>query len=301
MSGARARIEQAWRSPAQHLAPSIGMAGYTLPALGSLEWRPIGDPADDNWLVAAPGGQTAPPPRMGFRGGSGNVAVFGGGSVIHGVIDMATSDATVIFGERSGIGSGARADVHGHGTGAVLFFGAGATVNQAAFFLQGDGMRLVVGDDCMFAHAITVRTGDDHSLVDLETGRFLNPPCAITVEPHVWICPEVHILKGSTIGFGSTIALKSIVSDVIPRFSMAGGQPARVLRSGVTWDRPTSPRAGCHRQMWDWAARIALPPALADSAGQFASPGGFALPGALHGRNRDALPRLIPVDRAATR
>jgi acetyltransferase-like isoleucine patch superfamily enzyme len=266
MGPARARIEEAYRHPAEALSAQIGTPGYSLPALDGLEWRPVGDPADDNWLVAAPGRQGPDAVRVNFRGGHGNVAIYGAGSTIYGAVDTATSDATVIFGERTGIGSTGHVNVHGLGTGGCFFFGAASSANQAAFFLQGDQIRLVVGDDCMFAHAITVRTGDDHSMIDVQTGQFLNPPTSITIEPHVWVCPEVHVLKGSTIGFGSTIALKSIVQSAIPRFSLVGGQPARVLRQGVTWDRPDSPRPNWHHHMSNWASTIPLHPALANTS-----------------------------------
>ena len=266
MGQARARVEDAFRHPTLAWTEQIGTPGYTLPGLDGLEWRPVGDPADDNWLVAEPGGQPDASMRMNFHGGKGNVAVFGAQSTINGTVSMATNDATVIFGERTGMGSGGNVNVHGVGEGGFFFFGAGSTANHAAFFLQGDHIRLTVGDDCMFAHAITVRTGDDHSMIELETGRFLNPPRSIAIEPHVWVCPEVHVLKGSTIGFGSTIALKSIVQAVIPRFTLVGGQPGRVLRQGVTWDRPTSPRANWHHHMMNWAKSIPPHPALAEAA-----------------------------------
>ena len=271
--GARARIEDAFRHPAEALSPQLGRPGYTLPALDALEWRPVGDPLDDNWLVAPAGSQRPEAMRVNFHGGRGNVAIFGTGSIMHGAIGMATNGATVIFGEQTGVGSAGNANVYGLGDGGLFFFGATSTANQAAFFLQGDQSRLIVGDDCMFAHAITVRTGDDHSMIDLQTGRFLNPPQSITIEPHVWVCPEVHVLKGSVIGFGSTIALKAIVQAAIPRFSLAAGQPARVVRRGVTWDRPSSPRANWHHHMSNWAATILVHPALAVVTDEAASSG----------------------------
>jgi carbonic anhydrase/acetyltransferase-like protein (isoleucine patch superfamily) len=255
---ARSRIERIWQMPQIALSAPMGGVGYALPSLDALDWHAIGDANDDNWLVAVPGSQIQPRLTLSFRGRRSNVVILGRGSTVRGVVDLATDEATVIFGEQTGVGSGGNVAVHGMGCGGFFFFGSRSTVNQASFFLLGDNARIVFGEDCMLAHAITVRTGDDHSMIDLDTGAFLNPPGPILVEPHVWLCPETYILKGTTIGFGSVVALKSIVNCPTPRFSLVGGQPARVLRERVTWDRPGMPRPGSRHQLVQWANEVAL-------------------------------------------
>jgi galactoside O-acetyltransferase len=53
----------------------------------------------------------------------------------------------------------------------------------------------------------------------------------IVIEDDVWIGANVTILKGVTIGRGSIIGANSVVTSDIPPFSIAVGQPARVVRS----------------------------------------------------------------------
>jgi len=52
----------------------------------------------------------------------------------------------------------------------------------------------------------------------------------VIIESNVWLGAEVMVLKGVTIGEGSMIAARSVVTKNIPPFSMAGGVPAKVIR-----------------------------------------------------------------------
>lgn len=53
----------------------------------------------------------------------------------------------------------------------------------------------------------------------------------ITIEDDVWLGANVIILKGVTIGQGSVIAANSVVTQSIPPFVIAGGNPAKFLKN----------------------------------------------------------------------
>jgi hypothetical protein len=53
----------------------------------------------------------------------------------------------------------------------------------------------------------------------------------IIIGDNVWIAGNVTILSGVTIGAGSVIAAHSVVTRDIPPNSLAGGSPARVIKS----------------------------------------------------------------------
>jgi galactoside O-acetyltransferase len=52
----------------------------------------------------------------------------------------------------------------------------------------------------------------------------------VIIEHDVWLGANVMVLKGVTIGAGSTIAANSVVTKSIPSGVVAGGIPARVLK-----------------------------------------------------------------------
>ena len=52
----------------------------------------------------------------------------------------------------------------------------------------------------------------------------------VIVEENVWIGDSVIILPGITIGEGSIIAAGSVIVKNIPKYSIAGGNPAKVIK-----------------------------------------------------------------------
>lgn len=53
----------------------------------------------------------------------------------------------------------------------------------------------------------------------------------IVIEDDVWIGANVAVLSGVTIGRGSIIGAGSVITKDIPRYSIVGGNPAKILRS----------------------------------------------------------------------
>lgn len=53
----------------------------------------------------------------------------------------------------------------------------------------------------------------------------------VTIGNDVWIGQRVMIMPGVTIGDGCIIAAGAVVTKDIPPYSIAGGVPARVLKS----------------------------------------------------------------------
>ena len=52
----------------------------------------------------------------------------------------------------------------------------------------------------------------------------------ITIEDDVWIGTNVTILAGVTIGRGSVIGAGSVITKSIPPYSIAAGNPCKVIR-----------------------------------------------------------------------
>jgi maltose O-acetyltransferase len=55
----------------------------------------------------------------------------------------------------------------------------------------------------------------------------------VMIEDHAWIGARAIILPGVTIGRGSTVGAGAVVSKSIPPYSVAVGNPARVVKSLV--------------------------------------------------------------------
>ena len=109
--------------------------------------------------------------------------------------------------------------------GSHIFIGRGARIEASEGFY--------VGDHVLIAPDFSVMGGDHNFrevgklMRDVETGG-VNLP--VIVEDDVWIGTRVTLLKGVRIGRGSVIGAGSVVTKSIPPFSIAAGNPCRVLR-----------------------------------------------------------------------
>jgi acetyltransferase-like isoleucine patch superfamily enzyme len=61
----------------------------------------------------------------------------------------------------------------------------------------------------------------------------------IRIERNVWIGFESCILPGVTLGEGSIVGARSVVTESVPPFTIVGGNPARVIRSFSPSERQT--------------------------------------------------------------
>ncbi|HYA18973.1 MAG TPA: acyltransferase [Bryobacteraceae bacterium] len=114
-----------------------------------------------------------------------------------------------------------------HSPEAVITIGDRTFLNGTRF---GCRERIDVGARSILAEC-RITDYDYHSVHPLHR----NDPAWVKSRPvrigeNVWITVQCIVLKGVTIGQGSTIAANSLVTNDIPSFVIAGGNPAVVLK-----------------------------------------------------------------------
>jgi acetyltransferase-like isoleucine patch superfamily enzyme len=93
--------------------------------------------------------------------------------------------------------------------------------------------EIVLGADSKLSWDVLVMDTDSHSISDRE------PAAAIAIGQHALIGAQATILKGTTIPDGAIVAASSCVTrscEIAPH-ELVAGNPARVIRSGVSWQR----------------------------------------------------------------
>jgi acetyltransferase-like isoleucine patch superfamily enzyme len=118
----------------------------------------------------------------------------------------------------------------------VLQVGSGTTMVEVHIAVT-ENSKVIIGEDCMFANDIDIRTGDSHSVIDTQTGERLNFAGDVIISRHVWIAPHTVILKGVAIGENSIIATGAVVTKSCEPGVIMGGNPAKVIKTGVSWKR----------------------------------------------------------------
>lgn len=98
-----------------------------------------------------------------------------------------------------------------------------------------DGSQLVVGSDGMMSSYVQVRTGDSHSILDLDGNR-INPAESVKIGNHVWLGLGSKVLKGVTLGDHVVVSTGAIVTKSFGSNVLLGGIPAKVLKEKITWD-----------------------------------------------------------------
>jgi acetyltransferase-like isoleucine patch superfamily enzyme len=189
--------------------------------------------------------------------GRGNIFQAEGASFSNLELDIVGDDNSIVIGAGSRFnnvrflvrGSGHRIEFGSHckisrgglfwfeDEGCTLQVGRNTSMVDVTIAVTEPGSKTTIGEDCMFANDIDIRTGDSHSIVDPASGRRLNPAADVVIGNHVWIAPHVVVLKGVSIGENSVVATGSVVTKSGGAGVILGGNPAVEIKSGISWSR----------------------------------------------------------------
>ena len=115
---------------------------------------------------------------------------------------------------------------------ATILIGNHSGMTGGAIIARSKTIR--IGDRCMLAPNVTILDSDFHVSWPPERRHDTwetDIDKDVTLEDNVWVGMNVLILKGVTIGRNSIIAAGSVVVRDIPPNCVAGGNPARVLKT----------------------------------------------------------------------
>jgi acetyltransferase-like isoleucine patch superfamily enzyme len=108
---------------------------------------------------------------------------------------------------------------------AELTIGNNTFVNTGTILSASN--RIVIGHNVQIANQVILMDGDFHGVEDRD---LMKAPSEIIIEDNVWIATRAMILKGVTIGKGSTVAAGAVVTKSVPPYTLVGGVPAKIIR-----------------------------------------------------------------------
>jgi acetyltransferase-like isoleucine patch superfamily enzyme len=149
------------------------------------------------------------------------------------------ADVGVSYGKGAASYAGTMFDV---GRAGSVRIGEYALINGARFICD---TRIDIGDyaivswNAVFMDSYRAATDPVRRRTELEEAarsqwrRLISAEDArpIRLERNVWIGFDVCVLPGVTIGEGSIVGARSVVSSDVPAFTVVAGNPARVIRS----------------------------------------------------------------------
>lgn len=139
-------------------------------------------------------------------------------------------EGDVIFNGRSYIMHGCKIHVMKN---AQLIIGDGFNMSVECVIIAQKRIR--IGKNSGISWESLVMDTDFHHIYD-ENGIEFNHPKEIIIGDNVWVACKCTILKGAVIPSGCIIAANSMITKtLIEEKSIYGGNPLRVLKSGITW------------------------------------------------------------------
>ncbi|MCR6655098.1 MAG: acyltransferase [Opitutus sp.] len=147
-------------------------------------------------------------------------------------INMTGPGGLLKIGRSSCVRSGVRV-----GLNSSIIIGERLSSTSGGSFSAAEGTSVTIGDDCMFAVSIDIRSDHSHPIFDRATGARTNVSKSVAIGNHVWLGPQAFVYPGSVIGDGAVIGARSIVFGTIPAHCVAVGTPARVVRENIVWDK----------------------------------------------------------------
>lgn len=129
----------------------------------------------------------------------------------------------------------------GYGSSVTIEKNVSAT--NRIYLTCAEGTKVFIGEDCMFATNNQIRTDDAHGIYDVHTGKRVNLAKDIYIGKHVWVGFNAVILGGAYIGDGSVVGMNALVKKRFPNNCIIAGNPAKLIKKDVFWERPFLPSA----------------------------------------------------------
>ncbi len=118
-----------------------------------------------------------------------------------------------------------------------ITIGANTTMQRFGHIAVTEPYRKIeIGPDCMFSFNVDIRNGDSHTIFNQATGERVNWARDVKIGAHVWLGAHSQVMGGAEIGENSIIGLRALVNGAIPPNAIAVGSPARVAKTGFSWD-----------------------------------------------------------------
>lgn len=116
-----------------------------------------------------------------------------------------------------------------------ILIGSHTSLCGKAHFAAIEGTKIHIGDNCLFSGDLHFRTGDSHSILNMQ-GERINKSQDIIIEDHVWVGTKVTCLKGVHVSRDSVVAATTtLCKDYDAPNVIIGGVPGRIIKTDINW------------------------------------------------------------------
>lgn len=157
---------------------------------------------------------------------------FGSNSIIQKPFLQLTGCKSMRIGHNTTILSNCRLSVYDASDDVNLTIGDNCYIGFGFSALASSHAKIVIGDNVLFASNVLI-TNENHGINPELNMPYMDQPLSakdVSIGDGCWIGEQVCILPGVTIGKKCIIGAGSVVTKSIPSYSIAVGNPARVIK-----------------------------------------------------------------------
>lgn len=118
-----------------------------------------------------------------------------------------------------------------------IIIGKGTSIGSLRYITYNSNTACTLGKNCMISSGVILWNTDAHPILDLQSGNILNPVKGIHIGDHCWLGEGVSVMKNTDIPEDCILGHRAVVSGHLQKpHSIYAGNPAKFIKSGVTWD-----------------------------------------------------------------
>ena len=116
-----------------------------------------------------------------------------------------------------------------------ITIGSGSRI-ESVHIAALENKKVIIGDGCLFASDIEIRTSDSHFIYEKGTTNRINHPSDVIIGNKVWVCAYCKIMKGVNIEDNCVIGSSSLVNKSFKESNVIiAGVPAKIIKRDIEW------------------------------------------------------------------
>lgn len=131
---------------------------------------------------------------------------------------------------------------------AHIHIGRNTSFESTSITTFNSNSSVEIGERCMFSFGINVYNTDGHPIMDAASGKIINKVKRLKIGNHVWVGYNATILKNTFIPDDCVVGWGAVVSSQYTpppthkhskkdcRGFVIAGNPAKIVKNGITWD-----------------------------------------------------------------
>lgn len=171
--------------------------------------------------------------RIQIRGNNNQIVIEDGAALLNTTVRITGNNCTVVLKEHCYV---IEAEIFVENNNCKAEIGEKTFVGRDTHIAcSEDNSELIIGRDGMISSYCQVRTGDSHSVTDLEGNR-INPAASVYIGDHCWLGEGSKVMKGVTLSKDTVVSTGAIVTKSFGSNVLLGGMPAKVLKENISWN-----------------------------------------------------------------